>query len=216
VVSLTTDQGILSQPSFSPDGNQVAYTWDGENHDNTDIYVKLIGSPTVLRLTTDPASEQYPVWSPDGRQIAFLRGDQIYTVSPLGGSERKLADVPGIEGRFSWSADGRWIAVAQVRTPHEANGIFLISADGLQRRRLTIQEGLSNDREPTFSPDGRRLAYGTCFGQVCALSCMELTADLTPRGQPRRLNAGTPTRLSLAWTSDGKAVIYDRKLPQDY
>ena len=38
---------VLSEsPSFSPDGNQVAFSWNGEKQDNFDIYVKLIGSPT--------------------------------------------------------------------------------------------------------------------------------------------------------------------------
>jgi eukaryotic-like serine/threonine-protein kinase len=214
VVSLTTEQGRLAQPTFSPDGNQVAYMWDGEKHDNFDIYVKLIGSPTALRLTTDPAPDAYPVWSPDGRQVAFLRGQQIYAISPLGGPERKLAEVPGMQCRFSWSSDSKWIAVAQVLAPHETNGIFLISTDGLQRRRLTARDGLSFDSEAAFSPDGHRLAYATCSpADLCVLSWMELSADLSPRGPPRRLNAGTLTRPALTWSSDGQSVIYDRRLP---
>ena len=40
-VPLTTYPGSERQPSFSPDGNQVAFAWDGEKQDNFDIYVKL-------------------------------------------------------------------------------------------------------------------------------------------------------------------------------
>jgi serine/threonine protein kinase len=68
-VPLATYSGFQSEPSFSPDGNQVAFTWDGEKHDNSDIYVKVVrttGPP--LRLTTDPADDHSPAWSPDGRQ----------------------------------------------------------------------------------------------------------------------------------------------------
>ena len=58
---------LKRSPSFSPDGNHVAYSWNGENQDNHDIYVKLIGAPKPLRLTTDPADDRGPVFSPDGQ-----------------------------------------------------------------------------------------------------------------------------------------------------
>ena len=70
---------------FSPDGNQVAFVWDGERGDNDDIYVKLLGETNALRLTTDPADDGYPAWSPDGKRIAFERfGPKrgIYNLSP--------------------------------------------------------------------------------------------------------------------------------------
>ena len=73
VVPLTAYAGSASRPSFSPDGNQVAFSWNGEKQDNFDIYVKLIDSATPLRLTTDPADDSGPAWSPDGRSIAFER-----------------------------------------------------------------------------------------------------------------------------------------------
>src|SRR5262249_52445993 len=41
-VPLTSYPGIEDQPAFSPDGNQIAFVWDGEKQDNEDIYVKLI------------------------------------------------------------------------------------------------------------------------------------------------------------------------------
>src|SRR5262249_34854729 len=72
-VPLTTYPGNEGHPDFSPDGNQVVFTWDGERGDNTDIYVKLIDSGAPLRLTTDPLPDFGPKWSPDGRNIAFLR-----------------------------------------------------------------------------------------------------------------------------------------------
>jgi Tol biopolymer transport system component len=72
-VPLTATSGTENFPAFSPDGDQIAFAWNGEERDNWDIYVKMIGSAESHRLTTDPEIDSYPAWSPDGRQIAFVR-----------------------------------------------------------------------------------------------------------------------------------------------
>ena len=96
-VPLTSYPGNERQPTFSPDGNQVAFSWDGPEQRNFDIYVKVIGAESPLRLTTDPAVDSSPAWSPDGRSLAFLRslpGEKaaVMLIAPLGGPERKIAD----------------------------------------------------------------------------------------------------------------------------
>jgi hypothetical protein len=66
-VPLTTYPGFQHGPSFSPDGSQVAFSWDGEKQDNQDIYVKVVGTAGApLRLTTDPA----PITAPPGHPMA--------------------------------------------------------------------------------------------------------------------------------------------------
>ena len=94
---LTTYAGNEYEPALSPDGNQVAFAWDGgdknnfdEVNKNFDIYVRLVDGGAALRLTTDPAPDRAPAWSPDGRRLAFLRDNAIYLIPALGGVERKL------------------------------------------------------------------------------------------------------------------------------
>jgi hypothetical protein len=98
-VPLTTYPGYECCPSLSPDGSQVAFSWNGEKQDNYDIYVQVIGSGAPLRLTSHPATDAGPAWSPDGRQIAFLRylsgKTSVVLVPPLGGPERVLEESPG-------------------------------------------------------------------------------------------------------------------------
>ena len=117
--------GVERYPSFSPDGNHVAFTWTGPKQDNPDIYVQQIGAGSPLRLTTDPRNDYNPVWSPDGRWIAFLRGEssrkhggksELRLIPPLGGPERKLAEIrvreassvrrisPGVRTATVWSS----------------------------------------------------------------------------------------------------------------
>ena len=96
-VPLTTYEGIQQDPSFSPDGNEVAFSWNGPKQDNWDIYVKLIGTAgPPLRLTTDPAMDSSPAWSPDGRFVAFFRSlppgkAAILLIPALGGPEHTVA-----------------------------------------------------------------------------------------------------------------------------
>ncbi len=59
-VPLTSLSGSGAAASFSPDGNQVAFSWNGDKQDNFDIYVKLIGSGNQLRLTTAPEADTIP------------------------------------------------------------------------------------------------------------------------------------------------------------
>jgi len=71
LVPVTTYPGSELYPSFSPDGRQIAFSWNGESGDNRDIYVKLVGETSALRLTTDPAADTFPVWAPDGSASHF-------------------------------------------------------------------------------------------------------------------------------------------------
>ena len=90
-VPLITLPGVSRYPSFSPDGERVAFTWTGPNQDNRDVYVQQIGIGSPLRLTIDPANDYNPVWSPDGRWIAFLRR----IPQDLGKSEVRLVPPAG-------------------------------------------------------------------------------------------------------------------------
>lgn len=88
---LTSYVGAEDEPSFSPDGSQFAFTWNGPQQDNFDIYVRTVEGGEPLRLTTDPTPEAGPAWSPDGQWIAFGRrlddgAAGVFRVSPLGGA----------------------------------------------------------------------------------------------------------------------------------
>jgi len=85
VVPLTSYPGSELYPSFSPDGNPVAFALGRRKAGQLRHLRKDGGRVTPLRLTTDPAPDINPAWSPDGRQIAFVReqGDQAKHLSDL-------------------------------------------------------------------------------------------------------------------------------------
>jgi hypothetical protein len=137
VVPLTSYPGLESSPTFSPDGNQVAFSWNGEKQDNFDIYVKLIGTDP-LRLTTNRAADSSPTWSPDGRWIAFVRTQRdrysICLISPLGGPEVELVQARLLDEslalgqrKLAWSPDSKWLAYPERQTLQEPFGLFVVS-----------------------------------------------------------------------------------------
>jgi len=97
-VPLTSYPGVELAPSFSPDGNQIAFEWfQASSPTEADLYVKQIGQEHALRLTNHRAGFVEPAWSPDSRSIAFEMLEKgvvgLYVIPSLGGPERKLAEV---------------------------------------------------------------------------------------------------------------------------
>lgn len=111
IVPLTSYPGQELYPTFSPDGNEIAFAWNGAAGDNFDIYRLPIGAVEPLRLTHDPAEDFSPAWSPDGRLIAFKRvlapgKTAVFLIPALGGSEQKV-----LKATMSDTPDPRHLAV---------------------------------------------------------------------------------------------------------
>ena len=88
---LTSGVGAETDPFFSPDGTQVAFS--GEYDGNEDVYVVPASGGVPKRLTYHPAANTVTGWTPDGRNITFTSprasyyhfADQMYTVPAAGG-----------------------------------------------------------------------------------------------------------------------------------
>lgn len=136
-------------------------------------------------------------------------------MSPLGGMERRVAEFP-VPGRApSWSPDGRWLLVPRARAPGEAGpetgGIHLIPVAGGEPRPLTFPKAPASELDPALSPDGRTLAYFSCVPRglpTCDVQTLALGADLRPAGSPRRLTHQQVWGMGLAWTRDGRSIVY--------
>jgi serine/threonine protein kinase len=221
LLALTSYPGVEQFPAVSPDGRQVAFSWNGEQQDNEDIYVQLIGSSAPpLRLTQDPAPERVAVWSPDGAQLAFvrLRGGQstIHIISALGGQERKVLEFVPVLGTFdkmapaiTWSPDGKWLAVPMLG-PDQTNAVSLVPVEHGEARKIisnTVAEGRFH--WPAVSPKGDYLAYATRAGERASdLYVLELDSGYVPKGNPRRLTRRGAIILGIAWAPDAKSLVY--------
>src|SRR5262245_1840963 len=219
IIPVTSFHGNETQPAFSPDGNQIAFVWDGEQGDNQDIYVKLVDVGAPHRLTTDPAPDLNPVWSPDGRFIEFIREGEssgVYLIPALGGAERRLASgFPAplpfqfpVGNRLSWSPDGKFIAVAHKNSTEEPFSIFALAVETGELQKLTSPPaGYAGDRRAAFSPDGKLLAFIRDFGGGGG-GGTELYVAPATGGEPRRLAYLQTTIWGLAWTADSREIAF--------
>jgi Tol biopolymer transport system component/DNA-binding winged helix-turn-helix (wHTH) protein len=213
LVPLTAFSNKFSKASFSPDGNQVAFQWDGggAQSEGIDIYVKQIGVEKSLQLTHGFGYNFLPGFSPDGRYIAFLHWSRVerpglYVLPALGGPPRKLLDfAPNIDCKtgLGWSPDGK----------------FLIFSDGAadqpcSLRRLSIEDlsviqlssppvPSTGDWDAQYSPDGTSIAFIRNTKDVEDIYIMPATG-----GTPRRLTFDNRLMSGLAWTPDSGELVF--------
>ena len=212
-VPLTALPGQEISPSFSPDGSQVAFGWDGEtNGAGFDLYVKVIGTDKPLRLTNHPATWLGVAWSPDGRNIAVHRvateDSGIFLVPALGGPGRKLASTNNFalwapDAALSWSPDGKQLAfVDHYALVGYSSQIFLLSLDTLERNRM--ETGCDWTFGPALSPLGDSLAY------LCVRDDGDFSLNLRGlrEGKNKRLFGGLQKIQGPTWTRDGARIIF--------
>jgi Tol biopolymer transport system component len=128
-----------------------------------------------------------------------LASHALYTISPDGSGERKLADVPAYGP--TWSPDGSRIAFWADADPTteftaEENEIYVVDADGSGLQRLTSNTEV--DVKPDWSPDGSQLAF-VRTGRVWIMN-----ADGT------QAHAVAKKALSVAWSPDGRWIAVTR------
>lgn len=223
VLPLTAYPGYEDSPRFSPDGNHVAFTWDGDVEKNTDIYVKMIGSATPLRLTSDPGMDIAPAWSPDGRFIAFARDwpDEkraaVLLVPSIRGPEHVIWEgevpewiSPPCGPLLAWLPDSKWLVGSTPLSQAERRGLFLLSAETGERRELTTSlDPGTFDFSPSVSPDGRAIAFSRDLGSnVAEIYLVSLGDNLAPRGEPSRLTFLERYSHSAVWTPDGREIVF--------
>jgi Tol biopolymer transport system component/DNA-binding winged helix-turn-helix (wHTH) protein len=213
-------EGNSLSPSFSPDGSQIAFVWDGGNpkkivdKPNLELYAKTLNSETLLQLTHHPSHWISPAWSPDGTRIAFHRlgtdDGGIYVVPALGGPERKLktTHVPyDLAAAISWSPDGKWLAYGDTIDGKPGDRLFLLSMDTLESHQFPHDPACNHEATLTFSHDGKQLAY-LCVHTTNSFEIF--TTDL--EAKTRRSVLSFPWFSSgIAWTAGDKSLIVNQQ-----
>jgi TolB protein len=203
----------------------------GETPEDTrtalDIFVMNADGSGVTRLTSHPADDYLPSWSPDGTRITFTSWRQepadsipvkgrlprpanhIYIMNADGSDPRRFfPDSPGMSAGVVWAPGGDALVMARSTNPdarsHDARGrgadIFLVSPDGIVIRRLTRDDATNG--APTFSPDGRWVAYHADHGDHSEIVVVDRW------GLGRQVVVAAGKNWYPRWSPDGKWLVY--------
>jgi len=225
-VPFTALPGAETSPTFSPDGSRIAFAWNDDpasKRKGFDLYLKAIGSETMLRLTQQPSASLSPAWSPDGSEIAFHRvaGAEtgIYVVPALGGPERKLRStrIPRTNythvdrnnfALISWSQNGNRLAFADAAPGDEHTRIYVMSMETREARQISVRSDCVDEGVPAFSHNGESLAYW-CFREMDGGAVINVLPS--SGGVPRTVSSFPSLQAlpnGLTWSADDKRLIY--------
>ncbi|MCI0488006.1 MAG: protein kinase [Blastocatellia bacterium] len=222
LMQLTTDPGYEGEPTFSADGETIAYVSDRTG--NFEIFIKQISGGPDINLTNDPADDVQPAFSPDGKQIAFVSsrsgssdiyypgndmppvGGDIWVMPALGGAARRIVE----GGNFpSWSPDGS--AILYTSGPYFAQKMYRVAAQGgdPQEIALKFKPAARIPRfllYPSYSSDERWIVFevgGTAIGS------RDIYVVRAEGGEAEHIALGQRP----IWSADSRAVVYSNGEP---
>ena len=201
--------GRERMPAISPDGRQIAYVWNPDDRQGTELYLKLVGTGEPVRLTNKFGDESSPAWSPDGKYIAFLRVQtdfaELFVMPSLGGSERKLCDVQSIDSFVTWTPDGQSVVTSSPisGSDKEQQALLKVDVESSAQQFITNPPALMVDDVPRFSPDGKTLAFRRALNRGHS----EIFLGNPDGSQVRQLtNLNAPIH-GFTWAAGGREIV---------
>ena len=199
------------KPTWSPDGQQIAYELDTDNQ--RAIYIVDLATGSRRLLTPSVENALLPAWSPDGKSIAFPQSvgtntSPIYIADLLSGNIRELEVTAAPFMPPAWSPDSQFLAFTDYSTD---NGeIFILDVATGETRNIS-NSATADDLDPAWSSDGKNIAFTSSS-----------TRDSFPRlyiaevetGAVHNLSNDTTRRYAgFAWSPDGDyiAVIVNER-----
>ena len=215
VRKVTFEPGLEAEPSFSPDGNYVAYTSNARG--SLDIAVLPVAGGQVRYLVESAADEAHPAWSPDGTRLAYTaahgesgrlralgglsgltpfvqgHGGDIFLAPAAGGTSVRLVDRASYP---TWSPDGQQIAFQSDRGGQW--DIWRIAARGGEPTQVVNDDLV--DYQPAWSPDGKWIAFASANGLRVVSS--------DGGAAPLLLVQAVSAILSPSWSADGRWLYF--------
>ena len=226
--SLTQADG---RAAWSPDGVHVAFSSSTRGSNGRDVFVVDAGGTTVRRLTRSGRAFE-PLWSPDGGTIVFAELEPgssgppsaaVWAFDVADGTVHRLTESARgqIDRPASFTRTGAELAFTRtVITEAPSSGEVSISEAVyvLETGSGRVRKLFDRASDPTFAPDGSRIAFVSDRAESGRLSYGDRTSvanelyTATPSGRDvrrltrtRGLNEARP-----AWSPDGRVIAYQR------
>lgn len=148
-------------PSWSPDGNQIAYVLNDSN--NSNLYIFNLKDESTIQITNSESSELTPAWSPDGKNIAFVSDRsghlEIYNYTIKTKQIEKLTNFEEDVVTPSWLPDSKAIIYILFDRKKKSRKIWMSKLDGSASKIKMDQT--SNYIYPRISPDGEVMIFAS-------------------------------------------------------
>jgi len=203
-------------PSWSPDGSQIAFDWvsDGPCNSPACSRIWLIRADGSRRRPFTPANLRCEgaAWSPRGDRIAYVQWQpygnggnraSIYVRTIDGAEVHRLTFAKAFDAAPVWSPDGLQIEFS--REGKGSSGNWIMNADGSNQHRLA--HGNPDTAIVSWSPDGRRFTGSRNYG-VYGNRYLSVTLNTDGSGERLLLRGG----FGPVWSPDGRYVAF---LPEE-
>jgi Tol biopolymer transport system component len=190
-------------PYWSPDSKQITTTSVVMNGDGTGFH--------LFRVQPGPVSYGCGIWSADGKLLAVEGWNDndpsyngLYTIRSADGGDLKRLTTSGAQHDIpiGYSPDGSMIALMHELGANQGNRLFLVDADGTNRRQLSDLTIGGGD----WAPDGRSILVSS-NGQLIGI-------DIASGAQTHYAIAASPgARLSgPQWSPDGARILFGQQV----
>jgi DNA-binding winged helix-turn-helix (wHTH) protein/Tol biopolymer transport system component len=199
-VQLTFGPTVWDRPVPSRDGKRIfasGRTKDGE-------LVRFDAKSKQFRPFLAGISAEFVTFARDAKTVAYVTYPEgiLWRANADGSKALQLTTPPVYPKSLRWSPDGSEILFVD-RTPRGTNGIYIIASDG-GTPRLVLPNDTENETDPSWSPDGKRIAYSTC-PTLGASSKSDLRILDFAAGKAA-LIPGSEGLVTPRWSPDGKFI----------
>jgi Tol biopolymer transport system component len=192
---------VVAEDAPTRQAVQVAYTtWDGRRHQLNLLNLDDKQTETLLEFARQPA------WSPDAIGLLFLGEPGLEAGTPglyvlnLGQRQTYQLSEQTFFDSLAWSPQRTFVAtsIRQGQTSH--------------LRLWQLAENQPYDgpsgEEPAWSPEGRRLAYRTCYDGRWSISTIRVISNVFDLDSIQPLTMGDDRQ--PAWSPDGQQIAFVR------
>jgi eukaryotic-like serine/threonine-protein kinase len=201
--------GSYRYPALSPDGKRLVFS----NVADGELWILDMTRGIPSKFTSSATLEASPIWSPDGGTIFYRTtpGTEssagIFAKSTSGAAAEKELFKGIVNGPSDISRDGKWLLYFTNPEGESVQDIFVLPTTGERKPQRIVQSPFA-DVEPTFSPNGKFVAYASSTTGRYEVFVQPFPAT-TDRWQVSNSGGRQPI-----WRKDGKELFFvsdDRK-----